>query len=224
MRKGAQRVVSHSLTLELETMKTTITKSVPAKRTNGIPADDHPLAKLSFVKRSWDSRTKDYLVTDWFAVPLEIYYDGKATGYRLMAELLAWSEQHPSEGNAAFKGVLKAAFAAESLPSKQTGRFEPIDKRGAAVAVLELAASYLGFAALHANYSMFIAGCIAKEEGLRAFFAKRDAEYRREFVARMQAARASKSTAKKFTGLANSENTSSTSSKNKKFNKNNALA
>ncbi len=213
MRNGAQRVVSHSLTLELETMKTTITKSVPANRIKAIPADDHPLAKLSFVKRSWDSSTKRYLVTDWFAVPLEIYYDGRATGYRLMAELLAWSQQHPSEGNTAFQSVLKAVCAAESLPSKQAGRFEPIDKHGAAVAVLELATSFFGFTALHANYSAFIAGCIAQEEKSRAFFAKRDAEYRREFVARMQAARASKSAAKKFTGLASSQKTSNTSNK-----------
>lgn len=186
-------------------MKTSITKSARTNGTQTMPPAPS-WANLSFVTHRYDGRTKHHRVTDWLDVPLETYLAGGITGYRVVDELMAWAKQHPSECRWTLQSVLEAAQAVLAQP---TEILVQVDKRGAAAMVVWAMMDFLKFAALHADHAGYCNREIAGNLAFQAGDTKRIADKRREFVQRMQAARA----AKKFASVVVPKKASSTSSK-----------
>jgi hypothetical protein len=167
-------------------------QSAPAKRIKGIPADTHPIAELSFVKRKWCGRSKFHAVTDWLDVPLEEYGAGNITGYRVTAELMAWASKYPDFRGHALQSTLGAAYAVLAQPHT----FGKPSKRGAAVGIVNAMIGFLEFAAVNSKHGEYCERHIAESQKHQARRSEQDAIEKAQFVERMKAARAAKRAAK----------------------------
>ena len=144
---------------------------------------------LSFTTRTL-SRSGHSKGFNYFDVPSEDYLEGRKTGYRCGAELLAAYER----GYGPLINLMPIIEAAVDATKGSTSRES---RRGAACGFLNVIEEAVKFLAKHGQYANWLTRKIDFEESITASIAKREAQEKAAFVERMRQARAAKRVSRK---------------------------
>jgi hypothetical protein len=145
---------------------------------------------ISFITTIRTNRGK-YLSTNYFDAPIEPYFEGKITGYRMAHEVLSFIAAHKVK-HFPLQHVMEAVYSITAKDVPNTVRFNTPGVSGAADAFAHAMEEMIRYAGRHCDHLRWLSSMVEYEQQNNARYDELRLSQKAEFVERMKEAREKK--------------------------------